>query len=133
MAHFRLGMMYLQGGHGIRRHCGLAIDHFTSVGNAISLANAAWVMATCPEARYRNGSRALEISHALWLEDQRNPALLDQLAAAYAENGNFIEAITMQQKAIQVLDKRQLQTLEQFEKRLGYYQARKPFRDQFDD
>ncbi len=61
-------------------------------GNAQS--NLAWALAACPEARLRNGTRALElITSAMKLPDATSPILYRTLAAAYAECGRFDDAI----------------------------------------
>jgi tetratricopeptide (TPR) repeat protein len=54
----------------------------------------AWMLATCPEPRYRNGPRALELAHRnLELLPEINWNALSLLAAASAESGNFEDAI----------------------------------------
>ena len=63
--------------------------------------NAAWLLATSSKEEHRNPKKALE--YAL-VEAQRTKMeaanTLDTLAAAYAANDSFPEAITHQQKAI---------------------------------
>jgi tetratricopeptide (TPR) repeat protein len=54
----------------------------------------AWILATCPDDTLRNGAKALQ--HALKgyeLGCEESPAFVGTLAAAYAESGNFPEAI----------------------------------------
>lgn len=70
-------------------------------GNASS--NLAWVFATSPDPSLRDGPRALELAeHALRLSAGRIPILFRTLAAAYAENGRFSEAIQTAQKGIEL-------------------------------
>src|SRR5262249_13886640 len=54
----------------------------------------AWVLATCPESKTRNGASALEHAQdACQLTDYKDAVSLDTLAAAYAECGKFKEAV----------------------------------------
>lgn len=58
-----------------------------------------WIYAVCPDERYRNGDQAVMwASKAQELYD--NPKTMQLLAAAYAENGEFDEAVSTQKKAI---------------------------------
>ncbi len=53
----------------------------------------AWLLATCPDARIRDGRRAVSLArHALELA-RDHPYLPETLAAAYAEAGNFELAV----------------------------------------
>ncbi len=66
-----------------------------------SLDQTAWLLATSPEASLRNGPKALALARQLArLSEEKNPALLDTLAAAYAENSQFPEAMAAAQKAL---------------------------------
>ena len=89
----------------------------------------AWLMATCPDGRYRDGKRAVELAEkAVALRDDAN--FLDTLAAAYAEAGRFQEAIKAQEKAI---TKRKQEggakDLSKYEEHLSSYKAGKPWRE----
>jgi tetratricopeptide (TPR) repeat protein len=66
-----------------------------------SLDHTAWLLATSPEASLRNGPKALALARQLdRLSGGNNPALLDTLAAAYAESGQFPEAVDAAQRAL---------------------------------
>jgi len=86
-------------------------------------------MATCPEGRYRNGKRAVELAEkAVTLLDAGS--ILDTLAAAYAEAGRFQEAIKTQERAITKLEQEGgTQYLPECEERLSSYKAGKPWRE----
>lgn len=61
-------------------------------GNAAS--NLAWVFATCPEDSIRDGRRAVELAEkALRISGGKIPMIFRVLAAAYAEDGRFSQAI----------------------------------------
>jgi tetratricopeptide (TPR) repeat protein len=86
----------------------------------------AWFLATCSEARYRNGAIAVETAKkACALTDWKQPSFLDTLGAAFAEAGDFESATSWQSKAIELAsdwaEKQELQT------RLELYRHRKPY------
>lgn len=65
----------------------------------------AWLDATCPKAEFRDGKKALELAKAAFTHAERKTALhWDTLAAAYAEVGDFEEAILAEQRAAVLAD-----------------------------
>jgi protein O-mannosyl-transferase len=65
-----------------------------------SLNNLAWTLAAHPDARFRNGPEAVSLAtRACELTRYQNPTPLATLAAAYAETGQFREAISFAQTA----------------------------------
>ena len=53
----------------------------------------AWLLATYPDAKSRDGAEAVQLAErGCALTDRRIPALLDTLAVAYAEAGDFARA-----------------------------------------
>jgi tetratricopeptide (TPR) repeat protein len=61
----------------------------------------AWLLATYPDSRSRDGGEAIRLSeHACDLTQRKIPALLDTLAAAYAEAGDFSRAISAAEDAL---------------------------------
>ncbi len=96
----------------------------------ISLANnLAWYLATCPDAGFRNGQRAVELAEGVCRRaGEENPQLLDTLAAAYAAAGRFEEAVETARQALELA--RTTGTPESAEgiaKRLATYQAHEPY------
>jgi tetratricopeptide (TPR) repeat protein len=102
-AHSNLGAALLRQGRieGVMTHYERALalkpDH-AGVCN-----NLAWVLATFPDAAFRNGSRAVELAErANRLSGGANLTVLRTLAAAYAEAGRFGEAMEMGKQALAV-------------------------------
>ena len=68
-----------------------------------ALTNLAWLLATCADGSYRNGSKALELARqADQLSRGTNALVLRSLAAAYAENSEFEKAIGTARTAMQL-------------------------------
>ena len=71
--------------------------------SVLTMNNLAWMLATCPDASVRNGARAVELAaEANRLSGGGDPLVLHTLAAAYAENGQFSQAIDTAQRALQL-------------------------------
>jgi Flp pilus assembly protein TadD len=102
-AHSNLGNALLQTGQ-----VGAAITHYQTAiqlqpDNPFFLNNLAWVYATQPQARFRNGEEAVRLAEqACLLTDYREPQLVGTLATAYAEAGRFDEAVVTSGKAIEL-------------------------------
>ena len=61
----------------------------------------AWLLATNPDSQVRDGAEAVRLAeHACDLTQHKIPALLDTLAAAYAEAGDFPRAISTAEEAL---------------------------------
>jgi Flp pilus assembly protein TadD len=102
-AHSNLGNALLQTGQ-----VEAAIAHYQTAiqlqpNNPFFLNNLAWVYATQPQARFRNGEEAVRLAEqACLLTDYREPQLVGTLAAAYAEASRFEEAVVTSGKAIEL-------------------------------
>jgi tetratricopeptide (TPR) repeat protein len=91
----------------------------------------AWFLATCPDAAYRNGEQAIQhAQRALALQPALRMVYLDTLAAAYAEAGQFHEAVAIQENAIRLLEATgNLVELPGYQKRLELYILEQPYRE----
>jgi tetratricopeptide (TPR) repeat protein len=66
------------------------------------LTRCAWILATDPDPAVRNGTEAVALAErAVRLSGGRDPAILDTLAAACAEAGQFPEALHFAQLALE--------------------------------
>jgi tetratricopeptide (TPR) repeat protein len=91
------------------------------------LNNLAWVLATSPDAKLRNGRRAIELAtRACELTKYKAAYILSTLAAACAETGDFATARKWSAKAVEIGDKDHQESLK---KELASYQANKPWRE----
>jgi tetratricopeptide (TPR) repeat protein/spermidine synthase len=95
------------------------------------LNNLAWILATYPEGKVRNGARAVQVAkQACELTRFERPDLLDTLAAAYAEAGQFQEAAKVARQGIDLASRSGQQALAgEIGRRLKLYEAGQPFRD----
>ncbi len=88
----------------------------------------AWLLAVCPDPRYRNGKRAVKLAERA-VASEASAHYLDTLAAAYAEAGRFRDAERTQKSVIFLLMKHdQTRGLDRYVKRLTYYQKKRPWR-----
>ena len=102
--------------------------HPRNVTLARVLSDRAWFRATCPNASFRNGQQAVKDAKAacsimIWKDEQ----MIDTLAAAYAETGDFNSAVQYASQALAVKgispDSTKL-----YQQHLGLFQQRKPIR-----
>ena len=87
----------------------------------------AWLWSTCPDLRFRDGKKAVEsATKACELTRSKDGNLVDTLAAAYAETGDFEQAVKKQSDAIRLIaDEREKA---KFRVRLKLYEQKKPYR-----
>ena len=99
----------------------------------------AWLLATCSDEKYRDGSKAVAFAEKAVGFGKRagyhivlEPQVLNTLAAAYAEAGDFDMAVKSQEKAIQLLKTEgNLEHLDGFENRLESYKKNISWTDIF--
>jgi arabinofuranosyltransferase len=93
-----------------------------------ALISLAWVLATHPDAKYRNGAQALRYAEAVMaIQSDRTATLFDVLAASYAEVGRFPEAVATARRGLKLATGTDQQSLaESIRGRLLLYQADRP-------
>jgi protein O-mannosyl-transferase len=98
-------------------------------GNALN--NLAWMLATYPADTVRDGKRAVELAgKATTLPGGNVPVVLRTLAAAYAEAGDFSNAITTAQRAIDLATaQNNTSLLATLRHEMELYRARTPYRE----
>lgn len=90
----------------------------------------AWRRATSPEGRNRNGKEAVEAAtKACGATDWKESGTIDTLAAAYAENGDFDQAIKFQGWVLDLIGPTDNYYAET-KKRLKLYEQHKPYREE---
>ena len=96
----------------------------------VALDELAWVFATHPSKELRDGNEAVRLAeHACALTKRTNPLLLATLATAYAETGNFAQAIsTIQESISKARSNNSTDAIALGEKLFGFFQANKPIR-----
>jgi tetratricopeptide (TPR) repeat protein len=89
----------------------------------------AWLRATSIDASLRNGAEAVRIAEELRAATRNQDALvLDVLAAAYAERGDFLEARRWATRALQIQGNPQ-EILASIAGRIKQYEAKQAYRD----
>jgi tetratricopeptide (TPR) repeat protein len=98
-------------------------------GNATS--NLAWVFATSPDQPIRNGAKAVQLAEqAVRISGGRIAILFRTLAAAYAENGRFMDAIQTAQRGVELANSQGNSGLAtELQANIALYQEQQPLRD----
>ncbi|MDP6860420.1 MAG: redoxin domain-containing protein [Verrucomicrobiales bacterium] len=92
--------------------------------------NLAWILATDPDDKIRDAKDALKLSEEVNQKtDHKNFATLDTLAAAQAENGQFVEAVITINKAIKSAKAAgKLQIVDKLQQKAEIYRSKNPYR-----
>jgi tetratricopeptide (TPR) repeat protein len=90
----------------------------------------AWLLATCPDAAFRNAKEAIaeakeDCERTAW----RNSNCLDTLAAACAEGQDFEEAVKFEKQALNITDLPPEGSAE-MRQRLALYEKHQPYREE---
>jgi len=102
--------------------------HPRNVTLARVLSDRAWFRATCPNASFRNGQQAVKDAKAacsimIWKDE----GMIDTLAAAYAETGDFNSAVQYASQAL-AMKGISADSTKLFQRHLALFQQNKPIR-----
>jgi len=102
--------------------------HPRNVTLARALSDRAWFLATCPDPSFRNGQQAVKDAKAacsimVWKDEH----MIDTLAAAYAETGDFNSAMRYAQQALAVKDISEVDS-KKIQRHLELFKQNKPIR-----
>jgi len=121
--------------YGVTNQLAKAVKYFLKAldqkPDDVALLNrAAWILATAVDPAARDGKEALVLAErAVTLTARKDASSLDTLAAAYAENGRFDEAIAACTEALNLARARGDAAFpEELNQRLALYRAHKPVR-----
>jgi tetratricopeptide (TPR) repeat protein len=92
---------------------------------------AAWLLSTCPDAKVRDAKRALTLAKkACDISSWKDGDVIDTLAAALAETGDFAQAVTWQERAVELIKAQSPSADQQKEEdaRLDLYRKGQPYR-----
>jgi tetratricopeptide (TPR) repeat protein len=97
--------------------------------DADARSNLAWLLATCPEEKVRDGKKAVELAtKSCEMTKWQSAYFLAVLAAAQAENGNFEQAIVWQKRALESSRYERMEG-EKARSRLKQFTEHKPYRE----
>jgi tetratricopeptide (TPR) repeat protein len=130
-AHFNLANTLLQMGRVDEAVSHLQKVLSTDPNDPEAQKNMAWVLATWPEVRIRDGAQAVELAErANQLTESRDPITGATLAAAYAETGRFPDAIRTAEAALQLAaDSGNVALTELIRAQIELYRSGHPYRD----
>jgi tetratricopeptide (TPR) repeat protein len=132
MVHYRRGQAY----NALKEYAKAVTDFTAALERDPDYPNLlcayAWQLATCPDATFRDGKKALELAQKA--NQKFGAKVADQveaLAAAYAESGQFEGAVKWQKKAVELFAakaKAYPDHHKAMQARLKQYEAGKPYR-----
>jgi tetratricopeptide (TPR) repeat protein len=129
-AHYNLANTFLRIGRVEE-----ALAHYSKVfeidpNNVEAMNNMAWVLATWPETRIRDGTKSVDLAErADALTNRNNPVISVTLAAAYAEAGRFPDALKTAERALKLAtDQGNTALANSIRVRIALYQSGSPSR-----
>ncbi|WP_454832462.1 hypothetical protein [Pseudoxanthomonas wuyuanensis] len=137
-----LGLFYLEGAGGLTADCRQAAA-WQARGEEAGITHArneqVWTWATCPVPGQRDPGKALAlVQHMIAQRDQLTGGELDTVAATFAANGDFAQAIDYQQQAIAKLSAERMEkkaravTLKRMRARLAGYRRGRDYVQDYD-
>lgn len=129
--HNKLGSLYAAGGRyahareSYARALELAPEHIGSMENS------AWLLATAPDAQFRDGQKAVNLAkEACEIARYEDPATIEVLAAAQAEAGYFdLASATARRAQMLAIEQGRNGLAAAISQRLKLYESGQPFRE----
>jgi len=130
-AHFNIANTLLQLGRAEEALSHLQRALAIDPKDAEARKNMAWILATCPDSRIRDGAKAVDFAErANESTNGRNPVMVVTLAAAYAEAGRFSDALKTAETALQLAnDSGNVALAEAVRAHIALYRSGQPVRD----
>jgi tetratricopeptide (TPR) repeat protein len=131
MAHYHLAVALTKQSHFDEAigHYRKAVAAHPDVKTCVGLA---WLLAACPDDSLRNAEEAVALAEQADTLSRDDPAVLDALAAAYAEARRFDDAVQAASRALRLAYQRNNAVLANLlAGRLELYRAGEPCRDAF--
>ena len=120
-------LMYGKWSEAIAAYEMILQDHPNDSG---TLNNFAWLLATSPDDSVRVGEKSLKLAtQAAEKTNYRESYILSTLAAAYAENGQFDEALAWSEKAVAMAEKDGEERLDDLKNELESYKKKEAWRE----
>ncbi len=108
-------------------------------GDAWAINDLAWFLSTCPDESLHNGEQAVLIAKEAFKmltqnSEEERYEVIDTVAAALARNGEYVEAVLWQRKALSVLEENKQipgedrqKLIDEFQDRLNLYEKQSPY------
>lgn len=133
-AHAALGRLYLATGQHSEAGAELEFAVRLNYRDVDLTLRLIWLQSTSGQDSARNGQQAValakQIQAAMTTDD---PLILDVIAAAHAEAGDFPTAIKVARRALEVIDSNRSRLRAKIEQRLELYFKSQPFREAVGD
>jgi len=126
-AYYDLAVVQFQQGQSAEAVANLETALDLDPGNTLAQGKLAWILAAAPQLSVRNGPRAVQLAtQAAQATGNTNPAILRTLAAAYAQDGQYSDAIRTAQRALE-LSQNIPALASALRRELQLYEAGKPY------
>ncbi len=126
-AHHGLGLILAK-----EQNFGEALPHLRKAATlkpdwADALNDVAWLLATCKEVKWRDGPKAVRLAaRSVELSTNQSSRALSTLAAAYAEAGQYPDAVKTIERALKLAEAASEASIADYRHQLELYQAGKP-------
>jgi len=131
-AYYNLGVVHYQMGEVPKAIVNIEKALQLEPANLAAQAKLAWILAAAPQTAFRDGDRAVKLAtQACESTGEVDPLLLRTLAAAYAQDGQFSDAVQTANKAIQLAGAQSNEIVANALRReIKLYEAGQAYRDQ---